>query len=51
MLSKTAFVTGDTMGSASQKLLGESGLPYLEKPVAPSEFRELVAKLISEQKE
>ncbi len=51
MLSRTAFVTGDTMGQSSLKLLEESGLPYLEKPVSPSELRELIAKLSVNQKE
>ena len=46
MLGKTAFVTGDTMGASSLGLLEESGLPYLEKPVSPSELRDLVASLI-----
>ncbi|MEM9277353.1 MAG: ATP-binding protein [Pseudomonadota bacterium] len=47
MLSRTAFITGDTMGTSSQDLLKESGLPHLEKPVAPSELRQLVAILVS----
>ena len=51
MLGKTAFVTGDTMGQSSLSLLEESGLPFLEKPVSPSEFRELIADLLSYQKE
>ncbi|WP_254055656.1 ATP-binding protein [Ruegeria sp. EL01] len=51
MLKRTAYVTGDTMGQSSQELLGESGLPYLEKPVSPSELRILVGKLLADQKE
>ena len=50
MLTKTAFVTGDTMGQSSLGLLEESGLPYLEKPVSPSEFRELIGHLLANQK-
>ncbi|MEM9332947.1 MAG: ATP-binding protein [Pseudomonadota bacterium] len=50
MLEKTAFVTGDTMGETSQALLQKSGLPYVEKPVSPSEFRELLKKLLANQK-
>ena len=50
MLTKTAFVTGDTMGQSSLRLLEESGLPYLEKPVSPSEFRELIGHLLANQK-
>lgn len=51
MLTKTAYVTGDTMGQNSLALLKESGLPYLEKPVSPSELRVLVGKLLADQKE
>ena len=51
MLKRTAYVTGDTMGQSSVDLLMRSGLPYLEKPVSPSELRTLVAKLLAEQKE
>lgn len=50
MLDKTAFVTGDTMGQTSQKVLRESGLPHVEKPVSPTEFRELLAKLTMKNK-
>ena len=51
MLNRTAYVTGDTMGQASQALLGESGLPHLEKPVSPLELRTLVGNLLAEGKE
>ena len=51
MLKKFAFVTGDTMGQASQRLLEESGLPRVEKPVSPSDLRELIGKLSTDQKE
>ena len=51
MLSRTAFVTGDTMGHASLQLLKESELPYLEKPVSPSEFRNLIGTLLANRKE
>ncbi|KIC38125.1 histidine kinase [Ruegeria sp. ANG-R] len=51
MLAKTAYVTGDTMGESSLGLLEESGLPYLEKPVSPSELRILVGKLLADQKD
>lgn len=42
LLARTGFVTGDTMGKASQSLLQESQRPYLEKPVSPDEVRRLV---------
>ncbi len=51
ILERTAFITGDTMGSASQSLLQESKRPYLEKPVSPSELRELAYGILSDEKE
>lgn len=51
MLRRTAYVTGDTMGQSSRGLLKESGLPYLEKPVSPADLRDLVAKLLADQKD
>lgn len=51
MLRRTAYITGDTMGESSLGLLQESGLPYLEKPVSPSELRTLVGKLLADQKD
>ncbi len=51
MLSRTAYITGDTMGESSLGLLRESGLPYLEKPVSPAELRTLVGTLLADQKD
>lgn len=51
LADRTAFITGDTMGFASQSLLQESKRPYLEKPVSPSELRELVYRLLSDETE
>ena len=51
LAKRTAFITGDTMGSASQKLLRESKRPYLEKPVSPKELRNLVHKILNDAKE
>lgn len=45
LVSRTGFVTGDTMGKTSQVFLKESGRPYLEKPVSPKELRAFVAEL------
>ena len=50
MLSRTAYITGDTMGQSSLGLLRDSGLPYLEKPVSPAELRELVQRLLTDHK-
>jgi len=51
LATRTAFITGDTMGASSQKLLQESRRPYLEKPVSPDELRKLVYELLSDGKE
>lgn len=51
MLARTAFITGDTMGQTSLGLLQASGLPYLEKPAAPAELRELVGRLLAGAKD
>ncbi|MEP1208154.1 MAG: ATP-binding protein [Rhizobiaceae bacterium] len=51
LAAKTAFITGDTMGEASQKLLQESQRPFVEKPVSPNELRKLVYSLLSDGKE
>jgi len=48
LVQRTGFVTGDTMGKASQVFLKESKRPYLEKPVSPKELRAFVAKLSTE---
>ena len=45
---RTGFVTGDTMGKASQGFLSEAGRPYIEKPVSPKELRAFVALLSAE---
>lgn len=45
MLGITGFITGDTMGQASQTFLKETQRPYLEKPVSPSELRSFVADI------
>lgn len=49
MLTVTGFITGDTMGSASQQFLQEAKRPYLEKPVSPAELRELVHGILDGQ--
>lgn len=46
LTARIGFVTGDTMGRASQTFLGEAGRPYLEKPVAPSELVAFAARIL-----
>lgn len=48
LVSRTGFVTGDTMGKTSQAFLKESRRPYIEKPVSPQELRAFVAQLSME---
>lgn len=48
LLNRTGFITGDTMGRASQALLRKSERPYLEKPVSPSELRQLVYTILND---
>ena len=45
---RTGFITGDTMGRASQGFLKEAGRPYIEKPVSPRELRAFVAGLLAD---
>lgn len=49
MADRTAFITGDTMGTLSQSLLRTTKRPYLEKPVSPAELRTLVHDLLNEK--
>ena len=51
MANRTGFITGDTMGKASQNLLQSSQRPYLEKPVSPAELRNLVNEILRNAKE
>ena len=51
LVQRLGFITGDTMGEASQSLLQESQRPYLEKPVSPDEVRNLVYGILSDAKE
>jgi CheY-like chemotaxis protein len=51
MLDRTGFITGDTMGTASQEFLKESRRPFLEKPVSPRELRDFAARLAGREAE
>lgn len=51
MANRIGFVTGDTMGKASQAFLIEADQPYLEKPTSPMELRTFVEGLLSENRE
>ncbi|MEM7302772.1 MAG: ATP-binding protein [Pseudomonadota bacterium] len=51
MSNRLGFITGDTMGEASQRLLQESQRPFLEKPVSPREVRDLVYGILEDVKD
>ncbi|MCC6717629.1 MAG: PAS domain S-box protein [Acetobacteraceae bacterium] len=42
---RLGFVTGDTLGSASEAVVRHSGRPVLEKPFVPAALRQLVAEI------
>ena len=46
LAERTGFITGDTMGVASQEMLRRSRRPFMEKPVTPAELRRLVHELL-----
>ena len=46
LLSRVAFVTGDTLGASMDEFLRESGRPVLEKPFTRAGVRCLVAAMI-----
>jgi CheY-like chemotaxis protein len=42
---RVGFVTGDTLGSATEGFVAKSGRPVLEKPFVPAALRQLVADI------
>jgi CheY-like chemotaxis protein len=42
LLSRLAFVTGDTMSPKIKRFLRGAGRPFIEKPITPQEVRDLV---------
>jgi len=51
LLKATAFISGDTVGAASQKFRHESRRPLLEKPVSPAELRQLVYAILDQNED
>ncbi|MDX1512450.1 MAG: PAS domain S-box protein [Gammaproteobacteria bacterium] len=45
LLARLAFITGDTMSPKVKSFLAGTGRPYIEKPVIPSDLRNLVSSL------
>lgn len=46
LAARTAFVTGDTLGQASERFLKEARRPILEKPFLPADVRRLIGELL-----
>jgi two-component system NtrC family sensor kinase len=46
LCARTAFVTGDTLGQASERFLADAKRPLLEKPFLPNDVRRLVEELL-----
>ena len=46
LVPRLAFITGDLMSPDAGAIVASSGRPLLEKPVAPSDLRALVATLV-----
>jgi CheY-like chemotaxis protein len=47
LCARTAFVTGDTLGQASERFLAQVRRPLLEKPFLPSDVARLIDQLLS----
>ena len=47
LTARTAFVTGDTLGQASERFLAEARRPFLEKPFLPADVRRLIDELFN----
>jgi PAS domain S-box-containing protein len=48
MVSRIAFITGDTMSGRIRTFLQESERPYIEKPITPQDVRDLVQEMLRE---
>jgi CheY-like chemotaxis protein len=45
MASRLGYVTGDTLGPAAVRFLGDAGRPFIEKPFSRQSIRDLLAEL------
>ena len=45
LLSRLAFVTGDTVSPMARRFLKSVNCPYIEKPVMPQELRDLLHRI------
>jgi PAS domain S-box-containing protein len=49
LVDRIVFVTGDTLGPSNRSFLDQTGLPHLEKPIAPDELRQVIQDILKEQ--
>jgi CheY-like chemotaxis protein len=47
LCARVAFVTGDTLGHASERFLADARRPLLEKPFLPADVRRVIDELLS----
>jgi two-component system NtrC family sensor kinase len=47
LCTRTAFITGDTLGQASERFLAQARRPLLEKPFLPADVERVVDQLLS----
>jgi CheY-like chemotaxis protein len=45
MASRLGYVTGDTLGPAAVRFLGDAGRPFIEKPFSRQSIRKLLGEL------
>lgn len=50
LVSRIAFITGDTMSTRIRDFLQVSRRPYIEKPIAPQDVRDLVNQMLRERR-
>ena len=48
LVDRIVFITGDALGPTMTSFLGQTGLPYLEKPVEPAEVRAVIQDALTE---
>jgi CheY-like chemotaxis protein/anti-sigma regulatory factor (Ser/Thr protein kinase) len=48
LCARTAFITADTLSASSHRFLARAGRPVLEKPLVPTELRQLLVQLLAD---
>jgi CheY-like chemotaxis protein len=48
LCARTAFITADTLSASSHRFLARAGRPALEKPLVPTELRQLLVQLLAD---